>query len=153
MEQEQRKFRRIVIDFVDHESQRYDTVGDYPPNQTMDSLREYPPAEPITYFLISKLDHFRSHAVLLHELEEKFENIRTGVTDEQIDEFDKEFNRRENFGPINMYPEPGLDPDNPAHVGHMKADVIERMHILNMEDDWIDYEAEIEELPDVECKL
>lgn len=119
--------KRIIIDFIPHYKQRYDTVGDY--GETKDYI----------WFKITEFPFHpvRSIAILIHEIWEFFRNRQTGCPPEMVDKFDL------------AHPElddPGLSKDAPYHKNHMEADVLERQCIIWSGDDWIDYEDAINKL-------
>jgi hypothetical protein len=74
---------------------------------------------------------FYSLAILIHELQEKFEKDAAGISDAEVDTFDL------------SHPEsndPGWLEDAPYRKQHAHGDVMERMSIALSGNDWIDYE-------------
>jgi hypothetical protein len=121
-------FKRIVIDFVPQTEQRYATVGDYGEK------------DDVIWFKITRLSGLRSIYALIHEIWEKFRKDRDGVSDEAVDAFDM------------SHPElddPGLSREALYHKQHMESDVLERACCVMAGDDWVDYEAEINRLFEV----
>jgi len=119
--------KRIIIEFIDQKDQRYDTVGDY--GETEDGV----------WFKITKFEEnpMRSIYVLMHEMWEFFRNKQLGISVEDVDDFDL------------SHPElddPGLSPNSPYHKTHMESDAIERLCCVLAQDDWVDYESEIESI-------
>jgi hypothetical protein len=117
----------INIKFIPQSEQRYRTVGDYWETDTSIEFR------------ITELPNpTHSFAILLHELHEKFRNNQLGILDADVDAFD--------CGPGADLDDPGLSPAAPYHKTHMEADALERLFIVLSGDDWIEYEAALNEL-------
>jgi hypothetical protein len=135
---ESRPTKRIVIEFIDHKSQRYNTVGDYFQSALLGE----------TIIRVSNLGDERYEAlVAIHELIEMVLCRHAGITDEQIDKFDmnwKDFEDR--FG------EPGNDPKAPYFEQHQTAIRIERELAEQLEVDWDIYEDKIDSLSEKEEK-
>ena len=103
------------------------TVGDY--WETENSIE----------FRITQFDNpSYSQAIALHELIEKFRNNQLSITDVSVDAFDS--------GPGADLDDPGMSPDAPYHKPHTEADVIERLFIVLSGNDWVEYEAAIDNL-------
>ena len=116
-------FKEINIRFIEHNKQRYDTLGDY--WETPTSIE----------FRISILPKYcYSFFVLLHELWEKFRNDVLGITDKSVDKFDIDHPELD---------DPGLSLEAPYHKTHMEADAIERIAVVMAGEDWIKYEEAI----------
>ena len=114
---------KIVVEFVDHKDQRYDTVGDY--WREGDTLQ----------VRISKLKKpAYEMAVLQHELLEWMLCELHGVKLQAIDKFD--------FG----YPEgeePGDDKNAPYHKEHVEATKVEKQIIKAAGEDWKEYDNSV----------
>jgi hypothetical protein len=136
---------RISIASIPHSSQRYDTCGDYYYGQ--DHIQED------TLFInVSQLASRREMIlVAIHELIEWALCEAAGIGNEEIDEFDKNFNHtsprpggRSRTMITDM--EPGDSQDAPYYKQHQFATGIERILAAEMEIDWLEYERHIEDL-------
>ena len=117
----------INIKFIPQSEQRFNDVGDYWETDTSIEFR------------ITKLPNpAHSFAILLHELVEKFRNNQLGILDTDVDAFDS--------GPGADLDDPGLSPDAPYHKTHMESDALERLFIILSGNDWIEYEAVLDDL-------
>jgi hypothetical protein len=112
---------------IPHESQRYDTVGDWRIKSGQISI------------LVSSLpDERYEFLVALHELVEAYLCKQGGISEETVTAFDT--------GPGKELDEPGDDPRAPYHAEHVFASKIERMMADELGVDWEKYETAIEEL-------
>ena len=133
------KIEEVWIKIVLHKEQRYNTVGDW----FFD--RNFPKTLIVK---VSETGNWKwNMCIALHELAEAIACTTDGVTQEQVDEFDK--NWKPNFG----FEEPGEDPQSPYFNQHAKAFTIEKTLFFGMIDDatldnseWEAYEAKLEEL-------
>jgi hypothetical protein len=101
------KFRKVVIEVVRHEDQRYDTCGDW-------YIREG-----VLYVYVSEFEDARSHwAIAVHELIEALLCTNNGISDGVVDAFD--------LGEGADYDEPGMHPSAPYHKEHLYATSVER---------------------------
>lgn len=109
---------------VDHQAQRYDTIGDYFVDQRG------------LHFRMSRLGDWRYEAcVLVHEITEYLLVRAAGIDVTAIDRWDIDYCGEG---------EPGEDPSVPYHHQHMMADAIERTLALFLGVGWNDYEETIE---------
>lgn len=149
----------INIKIIPHSEQRYETVGDWwfeykdtnPKPYTADS--EINPLAPSSLEIrVSDLgqgkklhldNFYGSLCVAVHELIEVILCSRRGITQEEVDKFDKEFeeNRKEN-----NTDEPGDDPAAPYRKEHFFATSIERLLAAELGLDWKEYEESINNL-------
>jgi hypothetical protein len=131
------KINKISIHVIDHQSQRYETAGDW---------QLYPGSvdEEGDYLTIraSRLkddpNNFFALAVAYHELGEALGCIANGVTQKQVDDFDLKFKGKG---------EPGDDPKSPYQLYHGFATACERILIGAMGLSWGMYEKAINSLP------
>lgn len=123
---------RVVIKFIKHETQRYPTCGDW--ELFGKSL----------IISVSRMEDVR-HMLLvaIHELEEALICFHQGVTQEQVDEFDIQFEAKREEG---NNEEPGGDPQAPYYDAHQFASRHEKELAKKLEVDWETYEAEINAL-------
>lgn len=119
----------INIKFIEQKDQRFDSVGqvgDY--WETPDSIE----------FRVTRFDNpAYSMAIALHELHEKFRNDQLGIKDADVDQFDIDHPELD---------DPGLSLDACYHKTHMEADAIERLFIVLSGNDWVEYEAAVNDL-------
>jgi hypothetical protein len=105
---------RVVVDFISHSNQRYDTVGDWYYDKGMLRIM-------VSYDHPDLQTETEQEAVVLHELIEAWLCHRAGVTQKQVDEFD--------FAWTDGHAEPGECKAAPYHRQHMAADLMERMYL------------------------
>jgi len=125
---------KIVIETIPHEDQRYPTVGDW---------QWY--SDGNLSIKVSNLSDWRREALIaVHELVEVLMCKQDGVTEQSVDEFDK--NYEANRHPDN-FDEPGDDPSAPYVKQHCVATGIERILAANLGVNWKEYEEELDKLP------
>lgn len=128
---------KINIKTIPHDDQRYDTVGDY--FETADGGIE---------FRISELSDWKYEAlVALHEFVEKILCIDRGITNEDIDAFDMEYERQRVEGDVT---EPGDCLRAPYFMQHQIATQMERMLAKYLDVEWSKYDLEVELLGQTE---
>jgi hypothetical protein len=116
---------RIVIETIPHEDQRYPTVGDW----WVDPAGTW-------QIRVSELSNEKmAFLVGIHELVEMACCLSDGVTEEQVDAFDKHYQGEG---------EPGADPDAPYFVQHHKATSIEETVAGWLDVDWHEYDKLVE---------
>src|SRR5271166_5621843 len=127
----------ILIYFIPHAEQRYDTCGDY----MFVSCGYEDPKWANLVIGVSKLkDRREMLLVAIHELIEWALCDTKGITNEEIDEFDL------NYAPTPRAVEPGDCLEAPYYKEHQIATGIERILAAEMGVDWLAYERHIEEL-------
>ena len=117
----------IHIKFIPQAEQRYAAVGQVGDYWETDTTIEFR----ITEFA----NPAYSHAILMHELHEKFRNNQLGILDRDVDQFDIDNADAD---------DPGMLPDAPYHTPHCEADAIERAVILYCGEDWAKYGSAVE---------
>lgn len=85
--------------------------------------------------------------VALHELVEVLLCKKRGITTEQVDVFDKQFEADRAHGMHGPDDEPGDDPAAPYKREHFFATNIEALMSSELGVDWSEYEEKINELP------
>ena len=118
---------RIIIDFIDHSDQRYDTAGDW--QWLGDNL------------LISISDTGKENMNFLlaaHELIEAMLCRANDIATDEVDEFDFTFRGTGD--------EPGDDPDCPYWYEHFAAETLERLLAQDLQVNWLDYQWAIDKL-------
>ena len=122
------KHKPIWVQFIPHDLQAYNTVGDYCEDE--DFIR----------FLISDTGNpIYNNAIVIHEFVEYARNNQLGISCELVTKFDLAHPELE---------DPGLSPLAPYHSTHMEGDSLERLFIILSGADWIEYEAALKTLTD-----
>jgi len=133
-----RPFDSIEIEFVPHDKQRYETVGDW-------RLVHGTGSKKVLLITVSQLYDWRHEAlVAIHELAEVLMCQHNGVSQESVDKFDMDFEEARH--PDN-HDEPGDDPSAPYVKEHCVATGIERILAAELDVKWQNYERELESLP------
>jgi hypothetical protein len=126
----------ISIEFIDHGQQRYSTVGDWRYEGTDDNA--------LLVINVSKMpNQIHEQLVAIHELAEAILCNLDGVTQEQVDKFDMEFEKNRAPGDES---EPGDSPRAPYQQQHRYGDVIERLMCAAARIPWAVYEEAINKL-------
>lgn len=124
--------RRIVVDVVDHASQRYATAGDW----------QFKGEE--LHISVSRTgEELDPILVAVHELVEAVLCRHRGISQELVDSFDMAF---DGDG------EPGEQPSSPYRKEHAAADVVERFLALEIGLNWQEYSDRIDSLFKEEVK-
>lgn len=129
--------RTIVIETIAHDSQRYETPGDWLYDEA---------GGKITIFTSDLGDWRMSMATGIHEVVEVLQCVRDGVSDEVVCAFDIEYEKARDEGRAascgcvpNEDSEPGEDRHAPYRKQHAVADVIERLLALSLGVVWDEY--------------
>lgn len=122
---------KIIISTIPHKKHRYPTSGDYFHKNGAMNIR------------VSKMNPDHEFLVVLHELIEWYLIEKKGVSIEEIDRFDMEFEKKRKPGEIN---EPGDDTNAPYYHEHQIATRFEKemADILNVR--WSKYEEYVNKL-------
>jgi len=124
---------RIDIQTIPHSDQRYPTVGDW-----------YYGDDGTWCFRISKMSDWRYEIlVAIHELVECVLCRHAGISQYEVDEFDKAF---EAARPEGNFDEPGDDPRAPYRIPHCIATGVERIVASFLGVSWKAYDAEVNSL-------
>lgn len=118
--------KKIVIETIPHDRQRYDTIGDY-----------FLDENGVMQVRVSKTQDRYEFLIAIHELIEAFLAKDRGILWESIDDFDKEFIGNG---------EPGHSKKAPYHKEHVFAEIIERMIAFELGIEWDDYCKEVDNL-------
>jgi hypothetical protein len=125
---------RIVIDFIPHQAQRYDTLGDW-------FIDTSPTKEQFLHINVSQLGQEMSElAIAVHEIVEAVICLQDGITDEMVDQFDFAFDAGQKAGQIWPNEEPGDSPDAPYYEQHQLATRIEREVVASVGMSWREHE-------------
>ncbi len=117
----------ITIKTIAHDTQRYDTAGDWWFDDAGD-----------LQIRISDMGNWKHEAlVAFHELAEVLLCKERGIAAETVDEFDKTHNDSIELG------EPGDDPNCPYRKEHFFATSIERLLAAELGVDWGEYDGAI----------
>lgn len=116
----------VRIQTIPHAAQRYPTVGDW-----------YFKHQNILKINVSEFEQ-RDYEflIMVHELIEAYLCLVRGVSEEEVDKFDKTF---KGLG------EAGNDPAAPYHKEHLFATSIEKLLAAELEMDWEEYDKFIDD--------
>lgn len=120
--------RRITINFIPHNDQRYNTVGDYFQSGQITE----------TIINVSEMDPRLERLVAIHELIEMTLCNDAAISIKEIDAYD--------MGPGKDSDEPGFDTACPYRIQHAIATSVEMMLAAMMNINWLDYEKYLEKL-------
>lgn len=120
-------FPPVIIRAIEPRAQRYATVGDWQNNEGLNTTIDVSKTGVGDYdFLLA-----------LHEFVEWYLCFRSGVTQEEVDDFDQHFEATNQDG------EPGDDARAPYHMQHQFAEIVERLAAHHMGVNWSVYEDAI----------
>lgn len=119
---------------IDHDSQRYDTVGDW-------VYGNQPGEFHVTVSNMGNRDY--EFCVAIHELVEAYLLRKRGVTQRQVDEFDNNFEANRPDGNIE---EPGFDITAPYYKEHFFATGLEMLLAEKLNLNWQEYESTVNSL-------
>jgi len=118
----------IEVDAIRHKDQRYDTVGDW----------EFTPdGSKLTVRVSNTGTATYNVCVAVHEIIEAVLCKVRGIKDEVVTEWDKAHED---------HPDPGSIPGCPYYREHMFAMMVERAFAAELDIDWMDYEAVLENM-------
>jgi hypothetical protein len=121
---------KYIIKTIPHTEQRYNTPADYTTDE-----------EGVTSILVSELGNVDSEmGVALHEFIESHLCRMAGVTDEEIDAWDMQFDQRAD---ADEYAEPGDHPEAPYHEQHKFALKMERLFIEQAGHNWDEHDKRV----------
>lgn len=122
----------INIKTIPHEEQRYETIGDWLFEENGD-----------LQIRVSEMglgNEKYEALVAVHELIEALLCKDQGVSGQEVDEFDKQFELDRESGKHSLEEEPGDDPAAPYQSEHFFATTVERLMAQAMGVDWKIYE-------------
>ena len=115
---------KIEIMEIPHKEQRYNTVGDW----------QYDLEDDLLKITVSEgLDSPMRDLIVIHELVEALLCFNSGVTQQEVDEFDMK----------SKEPEPGSNFRAPYYRQHKVAGIVEQICAFEMDVDWLDYEKAV----------
>jgi hypothetical protein len=124
--------RRIVINFIPHNNQRYNTIGDYYESGQIGEV----------HINISEMKDKRyEFLVAIHELVEMCLCDVSGIKNDVIDNYDK---KAEQQGIL----DPGMEAESPYHHEHVAATGVEMLLANEMNVNWANYEDHLEKVQD-----
>ena len=127
----------IHIQTIPHDQHRYPTCGDW----WLDDKGDL-------QIRVSDMGNQDYEAlVALHELVEVLLCNKRGITTEQVDKFDKTYEKKRKAGLKSYQGEPGDHPYAPYKKEHFFATNIEALMSAELGVDWQTYEKTIDELP------
>jgi hypothetical protein len=127
---------RIVIETIPNADQRYPTVGDWwwTPEGNLEVR-------------ISDMGNWKyEFLVAYHELLEAMLCKDRGITIDEVDAFDKNFEEERERGLHTIDEEPGYAYDSPYKEEHFIAESVERIAANQLKVDWNTYEKTVMEL-------
>jgi predicted DNA-binding protein len=128
-----RPIKKIVIEVIPHERQRYETVGDY-----------YFDVEGTLRIFVSEMSDNRHEMLVgLHELAEVLQTEHNGVSEKAITKFDIAFEEARKEGNLD---EPGDSPLAPYRKEHCVATAVERLMAALLNVNWKEYEDDCNSL-------
>ena len=128
---------KIVIETIPHTSQRYPTVGDW-----------FTDEDGTLHIKVSDMQNADyEFSVALHELVEVKLCSGRGISQEEVDEFDKQFEADRASGKHKPEDEPGDDFGAPYRDEHFFATNIERLVSTELDVDWGLYAETVEAMP------
>lgn len=121
----------ITVKTVPHDTQRYETVGDWYFTDDNEHLMVIVSnmGNPLFEFLVG-----------VHEQVEALLCLQAGISEENVSAFDIEFESKRVDGNID---EPGNDPNAPYHLQHLAATVIEKQIADALGVNWEEYDAAV----------
>lgn len=122
----------IIIKSIPHSQHRYPTCGDW-----------WYEGDTLHIRVSEELPKVCQDLVVLHELAEVQMCAAAGITQQQVDEFDMNYEANRKDGDES---EPGDDPRAPYFLQHQIATAIERMVARQMGVHWESHEAAISKL-------
>lgn len=129
------KIKKISIEFIPHDSQRYKTAGDWVVTEEEIKISVSDSGNPNYNYLVAG-----------HELDEVWFALKNGITQEEVDKFDEKYEADRSSGKYTSDQEPGDDPDCPVKWEHQVATVIERTKAILLGVDWQKYEYDLSTL-------
>lgn len=121
------------IETIPHSHHRYPTVGDW----YYDSLGDW-------HIRVSRMEDWRyEFLVSFHELIEMALCRQAGISEDEVTDFDKDFEQQK---PKGSDYEPGDDIQAPYHWQHQIATMFERVMARLLSVDWAEYEKAIDAL-------
>lgn len=126
---------RVVIQVVQHDNQRYPTVGDW---MFVGN---------ILYISISDMGNDLYHTLIAtHEYIEAILCKEAGITEEEVTTFDTEFEMWRKSGTVGEFDEPGNDKKAPYYRQHQAATEVEKKLAEVLGVDWNAYDLAVNTL-------
>lgn len=124
----------IDIKTIPHNTQRYETVGDwyFNPDNNRLTIRVSCMRNKLYEFLVAR-----------HELDEAMLCVQRGINEKEVTLFDIQFEKNRKFGNTD---EPGDDPAAPYRKEHFTATSFERLMAAELGVDWRKYEEAVNSL-------
>lgn len=119
----------INIRTIPHNTQRYETVGDY----------FYDDMGTLQVRISDMKSEIYEKMVIIHELIEEAISKYKGVTEQQITDFDLYFERRRGLGLVTEDAEAGFDANAPYRIEHTFATSVEMGICALCGIDWMEY--------------
>jgi hypothetical protein len=127
---------KFVLETIPHDKQRYETVGDWIPNESEDGS-----GGTIRVSDMGNDDY--AFMVGIHEMIKFYLCSKKGVTDETVTAFDTQYEADREKGLHGPDEEPGDDPGAPYKSEHFFATTIERQLCDKLGIDWNEYDKTV----------
>lgn len=123
-----------MIETIDHQDQRYETVGDWKFDEHGD-----------LHLWVSSMDNpAYEFLVGIHEAIEAMICKHRGISEKEITAFDVKFEQDREVGLHTPEDEPGMDPSAPYYDPHMIASAVERLLAPHLGvDDYDEYDKAV----------
>jgi len=121
--------KRIVIEFIPHKEQRYETVGDY-----------WHDGDTLNIRVSDMGNDLYNELVAIHELVEELLTRNNGISENEIMEFDIMWDQEVKHNIHHDVDEPGYDVRSPYYNEHFFAESIERLVANKARINWKQYE-------------
>jgi hypothetical protein len=145
---------KIIIETIPHKDQRYPTCGDWYFEPEIQFHDDGPPTEgkKLVIRVSEEMGADSCFLVAIHELVECYLATHRGVTVEEVDEFDKAYEKSHRVGgklsgERTDDSEPGDDPKCPVFKEHGVATAIETLLCSELGIPWPEHDKRVEELP------
>lgn len=121
----------ILIQFIDGIKQKYNTCGDY-----------WTETDKLVIKISKQNLPKKNLLILIHEMIEWILCTDKGITDQEITDFDLQWEKDNPTGIENGL-EPGADINAPYYKQHFQAEIIERQLAALLNIDWQEYEQNL----------
>lgn len=127
--------RRTEIKIIPHKAQRYDTVGDWIFS-----------GEALLVTVSDMKNNHYHFLVSVHEQIEAMLCAKAGIKEEDVTNFDMQFEQWRDVGQVGEFDEPGNDPRAPYYIQHKLATKIEMELADILGVNWNEYDLAVNSL-------
>ena len=124
--------KQIIIDYIPHSEQRYNTLGDY-----------YCEGNVLHIKVSDTGDEYYNELVAVHEMVEEMITRHHGIDEPIIMGFDEDYEVERELGLHDKDDEPGFDNRSPYRDEHTIAEGIEMMLCGVLGESWSDYNKQL----------